>query len=510
MGIEGGSEPVSPMYLASGFGINGNSIDNSGVVTPLTEGGLTRAAHGSSDTPWSESYTTSIDFDENGDVEVHYKRLLKEYPSNPLVLRNYAQLLQSKDDLSGAEEFYFQATLADPKDGDILSRYAKVVWQLHHDKDRALNYFERATRAAPEDSYVLAAYASLLWEINDDDGDNRPVTPPLHLPAGLGIGNGRFGGGNAEDYYRSMIQENPNNPLFLRNYAQFLDQCKGDLKGAEEYYCRTILADADDGKIMSQYAKFIWKLHHDQDKASSYFKRAVEASPGNSDVRAAYARFLWETEDDEDEDEGLDNHNGVPFQTVCYLINRNPSVPLEFDILERVWTNKEMSYSHLKVFGCKAFAYVPKEQRTKLDDKFVPHIFIRYGDEEFGYKLWDPVKKKVIGSRGVVFQESEVGTTDDCEHDPTHNVFHFADFELTPTLEEIAGYAGFEGNLRKQYPVAPRTVTPHKFLDLLSISRDIRDGNLAKGFCTFYFLYRRYRDPHGFETPNTGLTHAGN
>ncbi|XP_075093098.1 uncharacterized protein LOC142172922 [Nicotiana tabacum] len=86
----------------------------------------------------------------------------------------------------------------------------------------------------------------------------------------------------------------------------------------------------------------------------------------------------------------------------------------------------------------------------------------------------------------------------------------FADFELTPTLEEIAGYVGFEGNLRSQYQVAPRIVTPHKYLDLLSISRDVRDGNLAKGFCTFYFLYRRYRNPRGFETPDTGLTHAGN
>nr|XP_009804997.1 PREDICTED: uncharacterized protein LOC104250133 [Nicotiana sylvestris] len=331
MGVEGGSG-VSTMYLASGFGINGNSIDNSGVVTPLTEGVLIRAGHRSSDTPSPENYTISIDFDENGDVEAHYKRLLKEYPSNPLVLRNYAQFLQSKGDFSGAEEFYFQATLADPKDGDILSLYAKLVWQLHHDKDRALNYFERATRAAPEDSHVLAAYAGFLWEINVDDdidnehdtnthsdqtqlclfyapylkeieevailqdmdgkGDNRPVTPPLHLAAGFGIGSGRFGNGNTEDYYMSMIQRNPNNPLFLRNYAQFLDQCKGE--------------------IISQYAKLIWKLHHDQDKAYSYFKRAVEVSPGNSDVRAAYARFLWETEDDEDEDEGSDNHNGVP------------------------------------------------------------------------------------------------------------------------------------------------------------------------------------------------------
>ena len=67
---------------------------------------------------------------------------------------------------------------------------------------------------------------------------------------------------------------------------------------------------------------------------------------------------------------------GEAVRTACYLINRSPSVPLEFDIPERVWTNKELSYSHLKVFGSKAFAHVPKEQRTKLDDKSVPCIFI--------------------------------------------------------------------------------------------------------------------------------------
>jgi len=94
--------------------------------------------------------------------------------------------------------------------------------------------------------------------------------------------------------------------------------------------------------------------------------------------------------------------------------------------------------------------------------------------------------------------------------DPTRNVFRFSDFELTPTLEEIAGYAGLSGNLRSRYPVSPRPVSPHKFLDMLSISRDIQDGNLSEGFCTFQFLYQRYGNPQGFEAPNTGLTHAGN
>jgi transposase InsO family protein len=85
-------------------------------------------------------------------------------------------------------------------------------------------------------------------------------------------------------------------------------------------------------------------------------------------------------------------------QTACYLINRSPSVPLDFDIPERVWTGKDASYAHLKVFGCKTFAHVPKEQRLKLDDKATPCIFVGYEDAEFGYKLWDPKKKKMIRS----------------------------------------------------------------------------------------------------------------
>ena len=66
-------------------------------------------------------------------------------------------------------------------------------------------------------------------------------------------------------------------------------------------------------------------------------------------------------------------------QTACYLINRSPLVPLEFDILERVWTRKDVSYSHLKVFGCKVFIHVPKEQRLTLDSKATPCIFVGCG-----------------------------------------------------------------------------------------------------------------------------------
>ncbi|GAB4843650.1 hypothetical protein Ancab_013614 [Ancistrocladus abbreviatus] len=223
---------------------------------------------------------------------------------HPLILRNYAQLLQSKGDYHGAEDYYFRAKVADDGDGEILSQYAKLVWDLHHDQEKASAYFERAAQAAPQDSYVLAAYASFLWEVDsnrDSDSANqahpqielkqegnlcsesntmtekaqRSLSPSVCLTEGTGNGIAGLGGNNGkgnlttegpsesaniEDYYEMMVEADPSNPLFLRNYAHFLYQCKGDLRGAEEYYSRAILADPQDGEILSKYANLVWEL----------------------------------------------------------------------------------------------------------------------------------------------------------------------------------------------------------------------------------------------------------
>jgi len=63
-------------------------------------------------------------------------------------------VLQCKQDHEGAEEYYSRAILADPNDGDVLSQYGKLVWEVHHDQERASGYFERAVQASPEDRYA--------------------------------------------------------------------------------------------------------------------------------------------------------------------------------------------------------------------------------------------------------------------------------------------------------------------------------------------------------------------
>ncbi|CAL5031082.1 unnamed protein product [Urochloa decumbens] len=106
--------------------------------------------------------------------------------------------------------------------------------------------------------------------------------------------------------YKRMVDEQPGNALFLRNYAQFLHEVKGDARRAEEYYSRAMLADPADGEVMSQYAKLVWEVYRDQERCLGYFQKSVQAAPQNSHVLAAYASFMWEQdEDDNDLGEGV-------------------------------------------------------------------------------------------------------------------------------------------------------------------------------------------------------------
>ncbi|KAL6652409.1 hypothetical protein ACP70R_011334 [Stipagrostis hirtigluma subsp. patula] len=111
--------------------------------------------------------------------------------------------------------------------------------------------------------------------------------------------------------YKRMVDEQPGNALFLRNYAQFLHEVKGDPRRAEEYYSRAMLADPGDGEIMSQYARLVWVAHRDRERALTYFEKSVQAAPQNSHVLAAYASFLWE-QDDDDFGEGEQGTGGAP------------------------------------------------------------------------------------------------------------------------------------------------------------------------------------------------------
>ncbi|KAK3029811.1 hypothetical protein RJ639_038253 [Escallonia herrerae] len=108
-------------------------------------------------------------------------------------------------------------------------------------------------------------------------------------------------------------------------------------------------------------------------------------------------------------------HADLPLQfwaaavdTAVYLINKSLASALNGGIPEEEWSGKPVNYSFLRVFGCIAYAHIDKEERKKLDSKSQKCVFIRYGGDEYSYRLWDYEHNKIIKSRNVIFNESRL------------------------------------------------------------------------------------------------------
>eukprot|EP00253_Pinus_taeda_P018754 PITA_18754 len=72
-------------------------------------------------------------------------------------------------------------------------------------------------------------------------------------------------------------------------------------------------------------------------------------------------------------------------------------------VLEEAWSGRKQGVTHMKVFGCVAYAHIPDQQRKKLDSKGEKFIFIGYSEESKTYRLYNPSTKKFFVSRDVQF-----------------------------------------------------------------------------------------------------------
>jgi hypothetical protein len=91
--------------------------------------------------------------------------------------------------------------------------------------------------------------------------------------------------------------------------------------------------------------------------------------------------------------------------TVVHIINRLPSPVISFKTPFELLYSKPPSYSHLRVFGCLAYA-TNIHTSHKFDRRALPSIFIGYPLGQKAYKLFDLSTKKVFTSRDVKFHEN--------------------------------------------------------------------------------------------------------
>ncbi|XP_076916841.1 uncharacterized protein LOC143576690 [Bidens hawaiensis] len=106
---------------------------------------------------------------------------------------------------------------------------------------------------------------------------------------------------DAADYFRTKLlyqtglSQEPDNPLLLANYAQFLYLVARDYDRAEDYFKKASKVEPKDAEALNKYASFLWQIRKDLWAAEETYLEAISTDPSNSFYAANYAHFLWST-----------------------------------------------------------------------------------------------------------------------------------------------------------------------------------------------------------------------
>ncbi|KAL3500573.1 hypothetical protein ACH5RR_039666 [Cinchona calisaya] len=91
--------------------------------------------------------------------------------------------------------------------------------------------------------------------------------------------------------------------------------------------------------------------------------------------------------------------------TAVFLLNISPTRATINQTPFEAWKGRKPSVSHLRVFGCIAYALINSQQLHKLDGKAEKCIFIGYCSQSKAFHLYNPNTGKIIVRREVQFEE---------------------------------------------------------------------------------------------------------
>ncbi|KAG9081109.1 hypothetical protein FRC06_005815 [Ceratobasidium sp. 370] len=105
-------------------------------------------------------------------------------------------------------------------------------------------------------------------------------------------------------------------------------------------------------------------------------------------------------------DAGLpDKYWGYAIHHAAYLWNVTPKRFLDGRTPDEVFTGKKPDVSRLRTFGCKAWARVPDEKRTKLEARSIECTYLGFAPNRKAHILAERVTGRILTSRDVVFDE---------------------------------------------------------------------------------------------------------
>nr|GEV10584.1 zinc finger, CCHC-type [Tanacetum cinerariifolium] len=119
-----------------------------------------------------------------------------------------------------------------------------------------------------------------------------------------------------------------------------------------------------------------------------------------------------------------------------YILNSVPTKALEDITPYEAIKQRKPNLENLRVFGCIAYAKVPSQRLTNLDDRSTKMVYLGNEQGSKAYRLFDPTTQRVCVSRDVTFKEDETWDWQDymSEHindEPEWTNFKIGNLEVT-------------------------------------------------------------------------------
>jgi hypothetical protein len=106
-------------------------------------------------------------------------------------------------------------------------------------------------------------------------------------------------------------------------------------------------------------------------------------------------------------DAGLpDSFWGYAVLHCSHILNLLPSRAIHKKTTpHELFTGNKPSLAHLRIFGCKAYAHIPKEKCDKFAATSMECIYIGYAKNRKAYRLYHKPSQRILKSRDVTFDE---------------------------------------------------------------------------------------------------------
>lgn len=210
------------------------------------------------------------------------QEIMKVHPNDTCILNGYAKLLYKNGEKENARNIWQSVLKKNPENVPALIGYGYLT--APKENIERLSYLERILVIEPGNITVMKFYVLTL----------RKIANSLSLKPTIQENDYR----KVESYYEKAIKIQPQNILFLREYAWFLATCRLSqgkagpyLEKAKTYYEKILDVDVYNAKALGEYA---WTLQQlgEPERAATFFEKAIDLEPGNREILDWYKQTV--------------------------------------------------------------------------------------------------------------------------------------------------------------------------------------------------------------------------